>query len=92
MCSYLKTARERLNSQLDGIKLDPEDVYAMQMMCAYEVCSLSVQAHESCLPTNDAARLLLSGIPNSANSSPSKSGKDLITRKDYEQIHFLTAR
>ena len=54
----------------------------MQMMCAYEVRSLFVQARQDFLPTNDAARLLLSGIPSSANSSPSKSGKDLITRKD----------
>ena len=64
----------------------------MQMMCPYEVCSLSVQAHEDGLPTGDAIRLLLSGTPSSANFSPSKSGKDLITRKDREQIRCLAPR
>jgi len=92
VCRYLKAARERFNAQLDGIKLNPEDVYAMQMMCPYEVSSPPVQAHEDCLPISNAIRLLLSGTPSSANSSPSKSGKDLITRKDHEQIRCLTLR
>ena len=34
---YLKDARERLGGLLDGMKLDYEDVYTMQMLCAYEV-------------------------------------------------------
>ena len=34
---YLKDARERLGGLLDGMKLDYEDVYVMQMLCAYEV-------------------------------------------------------
>jgi len=37
---YLEAARERLNAQLDGIKLNAEDVYAMQMMCPYETVAL----------------------------------------------------
>lgn len=37
---YLKTARKRLNAHLHGIKLTEEDVYAMQMMCAYETVAL----------------------------------------------------
>ena len=36
MESYLKDARERLGGLLDGMKLDYEDVYIMQLLCAYE--------------------------------------------------------
>ena len=35
---YLKDARERLGGLLDGTKLEYEDVYIMQLLCAYEVC------------------------------------------------------
>ena len=34
---YLKDARARLGALLEGVKLDYEDLYAMQMLCAYEV-------------------------------------------------------
>lgn len=39
---YLKTARERLQRQITGFELSIEDVYTMQLMCAYEVCALHV--------------------------------------------------
>jgi len=41
---YLKDARERLNALLEGVKLDYEDVYVMQMLCAYETVSLGYSA------------------------------------------------
>ena len=88
---YLEPARKRFNAQLDGFELDPEDVYAMQMMCAYEVDGLLVQVYENGLLTNDGARLSRSDIPSSASSSLSKSGKDLITRRDYGPIRCFTS-
>jgi len=88
---YLKAARERLNPQLDGFELDPEDVYAMQMMCAFEVDRPLIQVHENDLLTNDGTRLLLLDIPSSASSSLLKSGKDLITRRDYYRVHRFTS-
>ena len=39
---YLKDARERLGALLEGIKLDYEDVYVMQSLCAYEVRPLVI--------------------------------------------------
>ena len=89
---YLKAARERLNAQLDGFELDPEDVYAMQMMCAYEVEKSLIQVHENGLLTDDGARLSLLDIPSSASSSLLKSGKDLITRGDYNRMRCFISR
>ena len=86
---YLKAARERLNTQLDGFELDAEDVYAMQMMCPFEVDWPLIQVHKNDLLTNDGARLLLLDIPSSANSLLLKSGKDLITRRDFDRIPCL---
>ncbi|KAF9255340.1 phytase [Marasmius fiardii PR-910] len=37
---YLKHAIKRLQSQLSGLKLTTEDVYAMQQMCAYETVAI----------------------------------------------------
>jgi Histidine phosphatase superfamily (branch 2) len=37
---YLKDARKRLGALLEGVELDYEDVYVMQLLCAYEVRSL----------------------------------------------------
>jgi hypothetical protein len=84
---YLKTAQKRLNAQLDGIKLDPEDVYAMQMMCPYEVHNFPIQVYENRPLTNGDARPSQSDIPSSASSLPSKSGKGSITRRDHQQTH-----
>lgn len=49
---YLKAARKRLNAQLRDIKLEEEDVYAMQMMCAYEVSSFPSNSRSAHRPTN----------------------------------------
>ena len=38
---YLKDARERLGALLEGVELHYEDVYVMQLLCAYEVRSSS---------------------------------------------------
>jgi hypothetical protein len=38
---YLKGAQDRLNRWLHGLDLTIEDIYTMQQMCAYEVCSVS---------------------------------------------------
>ena len=89
MCRYLKAARERFNTQLDGFELSPEDVYAMQMMCAYEVYSPPSKFANNLLII-DGARLLLSDIPSSASSSLLKSGKDSITRRGHERIRCFT--
>ena len=35
---YLKDAHKRLGTLLEGAKLEYEDVYVMQLLCAYEVC------------------------------------------------------
>lgn len=35
---YLKDAHKRLGALLEGVKLEYEDVYVMQLLCAYEVC------------------------------------------------------
>lgn len=82
---YLKDARKRLNSQLTGIELDLEDVYAMQMMCAYEV-HIFIQIHGNPSLTHDDPRPLLSDIPSSASCLPLKSGKGLITRRDHQRM------
>ncbi|TBU40685.1 phytase [Dichomitus squalens] len=37
---YLQAARARLNSQIDGIDLTIEDVYAMQQLCPYETVAI----------------------------------------------------
>ena len=34
---YLRGVRERMGGLLDGMRLDYEDVYIIQLLCAYEV-------------------------------------------------------
>jgi len=41
---YLKDARGRLGALLEGVKLDYEDVYVMQMLCAYETVAIGYSA------------------------------------------------
>ncbi|KAK2460651.1 hypothetical protein APHAL10511_007121 [Amanita phalloides] len=37
---YLKSARKRLQSELRGVELSIEDVFTMQLMCAYETVAI----------------------------------------------------
>ena len=37
---YLKAAHKRLGASLEGTELSYEDVYVMQLLCAYEVCPI----------------------------------------------------
>jgi hypothetical protein len=43
---YLKKARKRLQGQISGFEFTIEELYSMQLMCAYEVCASHV-----CMPT-----------------------------------------
>lgn len=52
---YLLAAHMRIQSLLEGYELSLEDVYSMQMMCAYEVCTTFPHIHllilaPDCLP------------------------------------------
>jgi hypothetical protein len=40
---YLPKAHARIQALLEGVRLSLEDVYAMQMMCAYEVRTPELQ-------------------------------------------------
>ena len=41
---YLQSALKRINSLISGYQFQLSDIYAMQNMCAYEVCdSLQLQ-------------------------------------------------
>lgn len=42
---YLKKARKRLQRQISGFEFTIEEVYSMQLMCAYEVC-----VSHACMP------------------------------------------
>ena len=42
---YLKKARKRLQGQISGFEFTIEEVYSMQLMCAYEVYASHVCMH-----------------------------------------------
>ena len=69
---YLKDALERLRPQLHGYGLTIEDVYTLQQMCAYEVCTPSSFSLCMVLIAPRPSQLV---IPSSASSLRRKNGK-----------------
>ena len=70
---YLKDARKRLGALVEGLELEYEDAYVMQLLCAYEVCYPQAPMNYSLIRFLHRQSPL--ATPPSAASSLSPSGK-----------------